>query len=72
MKTLADDQLLAQFKIERNESFALLFKFYFPLIASYIKQNNGTPAEAEDIFEMEEHSQVKMALISLSLFLNRA
>jgi RNA polymerase sigma factor (sigma-70 family) len=51
MQTLTDDMLLEQIKAEDNASFRLLYTFYFPSIASYIKQNMGSHQDAEDIFQ---------------------
>jgi len=51
MQTVTDDILLKQVKTEGNASFQLLYKFYFPSIASYVKQNRGSIEDAEDIFQ---------------------
>jgi RNA polymerase sigma factor (sigma-70 family) len=51
MQTLTDDTLLQKLKTEDNASFQLLYKFYFPSIASYIKQNMGNSEDAEDVFQ---------------------
>ncbi len=51
MQNITDDTLLNQLKTETSSSFELLYKFYFPSIASYIKQNKGNNQDAEDIFQ---------------------
>jgi len=51
MKTLPDNILIDQLKNEDNTSFEILYRFYFPTIASYIKQNMGGIEDAEDIFQ---------------------
>jgi RNA polymerase sigma factor (sigma-70 family) len=51
MQTVTDDILLEQLKTEDNASFQLLYKFYFPSVASYVKQNMGNSQDAEDIFQ---------------------
>lgn len=51
MQTLTDNLLLQQLKTEDDASFRLLYKLYFPSIASYIKQNKWNSEDAEDIFQ---------------------
>ena len=51
MRTVTDDILLEQLKTEDNASFQLLYKFYFPSVASYVKQNMGNNDDAKDIFQ---------------------
>ena len=51
MQPLTDDILLEQLKIEDSASFQVLYKFYFPSVASYVKQNMGNTEDAEDIFQ---------------------
>lgn len=51
MQTISDNTLLDQLKAEDSSSFELLYKFYFPSVASYIKQNLGNNEDAEDIFQ---------------------
>src|SRR5688572_1434850 len=51
MQPLRDVQLLEQLKTGDSASFQLLYKFYFPSVASYIKQNTGSKQDAEDIFQ---------------------
>jgi DNA-directed RNA polymerase specialized sigma24 family protein len=50
MQDLTDDILLEQLKKENNASFQLLYTFYFPSLAAYIKQNMGNNEDAEDVF----------------------
>lgn len=51
MQTISDNTLLDKLKTEESSSFELLYKFYFPSVASYIKQNLGNNEDAEDIFQ---------------------
>jgi RNA polymerase sigma factor (sigma-70 family) len=51
MQPIPDSTLLTKLKAEDSQSFALLYKFYFPAIALYIKQNLGNREDAEDIFQ---------------------
>ena len=51
MQTISDSTLLDQLKAEKSSSFDLLYKFYFPSVASYITQNQGSNEDAEDIFQ---------------------
>ncbi len=51
MQTTPDQLLLAKLKTEDGSSFELLYKLYFPSVASYIKQNLGNNEDAEDIFQ---------------------
>ncbi len=51
MQTISDNTLLDKLKTEESSSFGLLYEFYFPSVASYIKQNLGSNEDAEDIFQ---------------------
>jgi RNA polymerase sigma factor (sigma-70 family) len=51
MQTISDNILLYKLKTEDGASFELLYKFYFPSVASYVKQNLGNNEDAEDIFQ---------------------
>lgn len=51
MQTTPESELLDQLKNEENTSFALLYKFYYPTIATHITRNNGNRADAEDVFQ---------------------
>jgi RNA polymerase sigma factor (sigma-70 family) len=51
MQTISDSTLLDKLKTEDSSTFELLYKFYFPSVASYIKQNLGNNEDAEDIFQ---------------------
>jgi RNA polymerase sigma factor (sigma-70 family) len=51
MQTISDNTLLDQLKAEKSSSFELLYKFHFPSVAAYVKQNSGNDEDAEDIFQ---------------------
>jgi RNA polymerase sigma factor (sigma-70 family) len=51
MPEISDDILLNRLRKEESASYKLLYKFFFPSIANYIKQNNGSHQDAEDVFQ---------------------
>ncbi|HEY1201337.1 MAG TPA: sigma-70 family RNA polymerase sigma factor [Niastella sp.] len=51
MPAFSDDTLIDKLKKEESASFGLLYKLYFPTIASFIKQNSGSEQDAEDLFQ---------------------
>jgi RNA polymerase sigma factor (sigma-70 family) len=51
MQTLTDEVLVEQLKAEHSASFQLLYKFYYPSVASFVRQNMGNTEDAEDIFQ---------------------
>lgn len=51
MPAFSDDTLIDKLKKEESASFGMLYKSYFPTIASYIKHNSGSDQDAEDIFQ---------------------
>src|SRR5438045_6091694 len=51
MQTISDNTMLAKLKNEDNASFELLYKFYFPSIATHITHHFGSTEDAEDIFQ---------------------
>lgn len=51
MQTITDNILLEKLQADDSGSFELLYKFCFPSIASYVKQNLGNNEDAEDIFQ---------------------
>jgi RNA polymerase sigma factor (sigma-70 family) len=51
MPELSDDLLVDKLKSEESASFELLYKFYFPTTANFIRQNSGSSQDAEDIFQ---------------------
>jgi RNA polymerase sigma factor (sigma-70 family) len=51
MKHPTDAVLLARLKDEERASFEILYKFYFPTIASFVRTNSGRTEDAEDIFQ---------------------
>lgn len=50
MQKIADNLLLEKLRAEDKASYQFLYTFYFPSVASYIKQNMGNQEDAEDIF----------------------
>ena len=51
MQTITDSRLLDQLKNEDNQSFALLYRFYYPAIEAHITRNSGSEADAKDVFQ---------------------
>jgi RNA polymerase sigma factor (sigma-70 family) len=51
MQNTSDHTWLDRLKTEDSEAFSSLYKYCFPVIAKYVKQNNGNNADAEDIFQ---------------------
>jgi RNA polymerase sigma factor (sigma-70 family) len=51
VESISDNTLLDKLKNEDNASFEVLYKFYFPSIATYIAHNFGSTEDAEDIFQ---------------------
>jgi RNA polymerase sigma factor (sigma-70 family) len=51
MQTMPDKTLLENLKNEDNASYEVLYKFYFPSIATHITRNFGSAQDAEDIFQ---------------------
>jgi RNA polymerase sigma factor (sigma-70 family) len=51
MQSMPENFLLDKLKTEESLSFELLYRLYYPSIASYITQNLGNNEDAEDIFQ---------------------
>ncbi|HZI00728.1 MAG TPA: sigma-70 family RNA polymerase sigma factor [Flavisolibacter sp.] len=51
MPEISDDNLLDKLRKEESASYKLLYQFYFPSTANYIKQNSGSDQDAEDNFQ---------------------
>lgn len=51
MQTVTDETLLKQLKAENSDSFQLLYKFYYPSVTAFVRQNMGNTEDAEDIFQ---------------------
>ena len=51
MQATTENKLLDQLKNEENTSFELLYRFYYPSVAAYITRNQGSKADAEDVFQ---------------------
>jgi len=46
-----DSQTISNLKKRDNAAYNLLYRFYYPTIASFVKRNSGTVADAEDVFQ---------------------
>lgn len=48
---ITDNDLLAGIKQQERASFQILYTFYYPTVERFILRNNGTIADAEDVFQ---------------------
>lgn len=48
---IQDSDTLAGLQHRNNAAYDLLYSFYYPGIEKFIKRNNGTSADAEDVFQ---------------------
>ena len=46
-----DHDTLAGLRRHDNAAYAVLYTFYYPAVERFVVRNNGTPAEAQDIFQ---------------------
>jgi RNA polymerase sigma factor (sigma-70 family) len=51
MQSISDSAMLTQLEKEDSTSFELLYKFYYPSVATYVTNNRGNAADAEDVFQ---------------------
>ena len=51
MKNLTETELLEKLQNKDELAFSLLYKFYFPMVKSFIGKNSGSKADAEDVFQ---------------------
>ena len=51
MEKMTDKFLIEKLKGKDNASFDILYRFYFPVISSFVRKNMGTTEDAEDIFQ---------------------
>ena len=51
MKIASDQFLIDQLKSEDNAAYQLIYKFYFPGIAAFVRKNSGSVEDAQDIFQ---------------------
>ena len=51
LRNIPDEDLIDSLKKETGAAFAILYKKHFGVVASYVKRNNGSTADAEDIFQ---------------------
>ncbi|GCC51306.1 sigma-70 family RNA polymerase sigma factor [Chryseotalea sanaruensis] len=48
---VTDDKSITALQNRNNAAYNLLYTFYYPGIEKFVKQNSGTPADAEDVFQ---------------------
>ncbi|SJZ73441.1 RNA polymerase sigma factor, sigma-70 family [Chitinophaga eiseniae] len=58
MTTFTDQELIVQLKAGDRHATAVIYQAYFPMVAAYVQQHNGHPADAEDVFQ-----EVMLALV---------
>ncbi len=48
---MEENQVVDGLKKRNNAAYDLLYSFYYPTIENFVKRNNGTSADAKDIFQ---------------------
>jgi len=48
---MEENQVVDGLKNSNNAAYDLLYSFYYPTIENFVKRNNGTSADAKDIFQ---------------------
>lgn len=48
---MEDEKILAGIKQNEKAAFRILYKFYFPIVCKFVLKNNGSEADAEDVFQ---------------------
>lgn len=51
MTTFTDQELILQLKAGDRHAATAIYQQYFPMVAAYVQQHNGHPADAEDVFQ---------------------
>jgi RNA polymerase sigma factor (sigma-70 family) len=46
-----DDALVQRLRTRDEAAYAVLYRFYFPIVERFVRQNNGTVDDARDIFQ---------------------
>lgn len=48
---MEDEKILAGIQQNEAAAFKILYKFYYPVVSSFVLKNNGSEADAEDVFQ---------------------
>lgn len=48
---MEDEKILAGIQQNEVAAFNILYKFYYPVVKSFVLKNNGSEADAEDVFQ---------------------
>ncbi len=48
---MEDEKILAGIQQNEAAAFKILYKFYYPVVRSFVLKNNGSEADAEDVFQ---------------------
>lgn len=48
---MEDEKILAGIQQNEAAAFKILYKFYYPAVRSFVLKNNGSEADAEDVFQ---------------------
>ncbi len=52
MNTVSDDRLVVEgLKKQEQSAFRILYTFYYPVIERFVRRNNGTTDDAQDVFQ---------------------
>ncbi len=46
-----DPELLAQLRTRDEAAYTVLYRFYYPAVERFVRRNNGTAADAADVFQ---------------------
>lgn len=46
-----DNALLQQLKTRESAAYDVLYRFYYPAVEKFVRRNNGTAADARDVFQ---------------------
>lgn len=46
-----DPELLRRLRSRDDAAYAVLYRFYFPVVERFVRRNNGTAADAADVFQ---------------------
>ncbi len=48
---MEDEKILAGIQQNEAAAFNILYKFYYPVVRNFVLKNNGSEADAEDVFQ---------------------
>ena len=51
LKNKSDQEIFLGLKLQDNQAYEILYKFYYPSVKNFIVKNNGSEDDAKDIFQ---------------------